>query len=46
MNMFNKIKKALMSSTALFLIGVATATVSVASINLHGEPECPEELLK
>ncbi|WP_312354704.1 AgrD family cyclic lactone autoinducer peptide [Aminipila sp.] len=44
--MFKKLKTLLMSSTALFLIGVATTAISVASINLHGEPECPEELLK
>lgn len=35
-----------MSSTALFLIGVATTAISVASLNFHGEPECPEEVLK
>ncbi|QHI71846.1 AgrD family cyclic lactone autoinducer peptide [Aminipila terrae] len=44
--MFKKLKVFLMSTSALFLIGVATSTISVASINLHGEPECPEELLK
>ncbi|MBE6033124.1 MAG: cyclic lactone autoinducer peptide [Clostridiales bacterium] len=44
--MFKKLKTLLMSSTALFLIGVATTAISTASVNLHGEPECPEELLK
>nr|WP_315023130.1 cyclic lactone autoinducer peptide [uncultured Aminipila sp.] len=44
--MFKKLKTVLMSSSALFLIGVATSAISVASINLHGEPECPKELLK
>ncbi len=44
--MFKKLKTLLMSSTALFLIGVATTAISVASYGHHGEPECPEELLK
>lgn len=44
--MFKKLQTILMSTTALFLIGVATSAISVASLNFHGEPECPEELLK
>ncbi|MBN7771948.1 AgrD family cyclic lactone autoinducer peptide [Clostridium aminobutyricum] len=44
--MFQKLKRAFMSSTALFLIGVATTTISAASISHHGEPDCPKELLK
>lgn len=44
--MFKKLKTVLMSSSALFLIGVATSAISVASLSHHGEPTCPEELLK
>lgn len=44
--MLKKLKTLLMSSSALFLIGVATTAISVASLQHHGEPECPEELLK
>ncbi|MFV0518073.1 MAG: AgrD family cyclic lactone autoinducer peptide [Aminipila sp.] len=44
--MFKKIKSFLLSSSALFLICVATTTVSAASLTYHGEPACPKELLK
>ncbi|QIB68483.1 cyclic lactone autoinducer peptide [Aminipila butyrica] len=44
--MFKKFQAILLSTTALFLIGVATSAISVASLGYHGEPECPEALLK
>ncbi len=44
--MFKKLKTVLMSSSALFLIGVATSAISVTSFVHHGEPACPKELLK
>lgn len=44
--MFKKLNTLLMSSTALFLIGVATNTMYGASLFHHGEPTCPKELLK
>lgn len=44
--MFKKLGTILMSSSALFLIGVATSAISVASLGYHGEPTCPKELLK
>lgn len=44
--MFNKLNKIFMSSTAVFLMGIATVAVSSASLYHHGEPVCPKELLK
>lgn len=44
--MFKKLSNLYLSVTASFLFAVVAMTLNTTSMWNHGEPDCPEELLK
>lgn len=44
--MYKKFSNLFFLSVTAFLLGIANLTLSTTSLVLHGEPDCPKELLK